>query len=207
MQLQNIFTMVADKSDFMYAYEYAPSPTSDTAQEDNEQVNIRASRYGMMTSTLNNRLESFISRLGRFDVLQTSDADSQSQQLLFATLSLLFILAGALWGVAYLFLGQPIAASIPLGYALISLVSLFVFRRTHHYQFFRTSPFILILLLPFLMMIVLGGFINSSAVIIWSLICPLGALVFSGPRSAVRWFLGFAGLLTLSGVLQPLVHI
>ncbi len=209
MQVQNIFAMVADKSDFMYAYEYALSPaitTSDNAQEDNEQVNIRASRYDMMTSTLSNRLESFISWLGRFDALQTSDADSHSQQLLFATLSLWFILAGALWGVAYLFLGEPIAASIPLGYAFISLVSLFVFRHTHNYQFFRASQFLLILLLPFLLMIVLGGFINSSAVIIWSLICPLGALVFSGPRSAVRWFLGFAGLVALSGFLQPLVR-
>src|ERR1041385_4856823 len=161
----------------------------------------------MTTSTFSNRVESFISRLGRFDVLQTLDADSHAQQLLFATLSLWFILAGALWGVAYLLLGEPIAASIPLGYAGISLVSLFVFRRSHNYPFFRASQFTLILFLPFLLMLALGGFVNSSAVIIWSLICPLGALVFSGPRAAVRWFLGFAGLVVLSGVLQPLIHI
>src|ERR1041385_8639201 len=134
----------------------------------------------MTTSTFSSRIESFISGLGRFDVLQTSDADSKAQQFLFATLSIWFILAGALWGVAYLLLGESIAASIPLGYAVISLVSLLVFRRTHNYLFFRTSQFTLILLLPFLLMLVLGGFINSSAVIIWSLICPLGALVFSG---------------------------
>lgn len=160
-----------------------------------------------MTSTQSKLLASFLSRLGRFDVLQASDTDNEARQTLFAALSVSFILAGALWGVAYLFLGEAIAASIPLGYAVVSLVSLFVFQRTHNYLFFRTSQFILILLLPFLLMLVLGGFINSSAVIIWSLICPLGALVFSGPRSAVRWFLGFAGLVALSGFLQPLVRI
>jgi adenylate cyclase len=160
-----------------------------------------------MTSTLGNRLETFIARLSRIDVLQAADGDSQSQQFLFSTLSLSFILAGALWGVAYLFLGEPIAASIPLGYAIVSLVSLVIFQRSHNYPFFRTSQFVLILFLPFLLMLVLGGFVNSSAVIIWSLLCPLGALVFSGPRSAVRWFLGFAGLVALSGLLQPLVHL
>jgi adenylate cyclase len=160
-----------------------------------------------MTSTHSNPIDSLLSRLGNFDVLQTSGTDNQAQQVLFATLSIWFILAGALWGVAYLLLGESIAATIPLGYAVISLASLFVFRRTHNYLFFRTSQFTLILLLPFLLMLVLGGFVNSSAVIIWSLICPLGALVFSGPRSAVRWFLGFAGLVALSGLLQPLVRI
>ncbi len=160
-----------------------------------------------MTSTQSNPIDSLLSRLGRFDVLQTSETDTQGQQVLFAILSIWFILAGALWGVAYFFLAEAIAATIPLGYAVISLVSLLVFQRTHNYLFFRTSQFTLILLLPFLLMLVLGGFINSSAVIIWSLICPLGTLVFSGPRSAVRWFLSFAGLVALSAFLQPLIHI
>src|SRR5205085_5628948 len=88
----------------------------------NEQANFCAARYKVMASTQSNPIETLISRLGRFDVLQTSDTDSQAQQYLFATLSLWFIIAGALWGVAYFLLGEPIAASIPLGYAVISLV-------------------------------------------------------------------------------------
>jgi len=52
---------------------------------------------------------------------------------------------------------------------------------------------------------VLGGLVNSSAVILWSLICPLGALLFSEPRHAPRWFLAYLGLLVASGFLQPYV--
>src|SRR6185369_8843345 len=55
----------------------------------------------------------------------------------------------------------------------------------------------------FFLMVALGGFINSSAVILWSLICPLGALLFDEPRHAPRWFLAFAILVVLSGFLQP----
>jgi adenylate cyclase len=39
-------------------------------------------------------------------------------------------------------------------------------------------------------------------VILWSIICPVGALVFSGLRSALRWFLPYAALVVLSGFLQ-----
>jgi adenylate cyclase len=56
-------------------------------------------------------------------------------------------------------------------------------------------------------MVALGGFINGTAVVLWSLICPLGALLFDEPRHAPRWFLAFAVLVVLSGFLQPYVRI
>ncbi len=152
------------------------------------------------------RLENFRHRLSTLGTLRPEDVESLAQQDLFTTVSSWFIGAGALWGIAYLFFGEPIGASIPLGYAVVSTVSLLVFKRIRNYRVFRVSQLALILLLPFLLMLALGGFINSSAVILWSLICPLGALVFSGPRQAILWFLGFCGLVVLSGVLQPLVR-
>jgi guanylate cyclase len=54
-------------------------------------------------------------------------------------------------------------------------------------------------------MITLGGFLTSSAVVLWSLISPLGALLFDEPRHAMRWLLGYLGLVILSGFLQPYV--
>jgi guanylate cyclase len=77
---------------------------------------------------------------------------------------------------------------------------------THQYRFFRASQLVLILLLPFLLMLALGGFINSSVVILWSFICPLGALLFAEYRQAPRWLLAYLVLLALSGFLQPYVR-
>jgi guanylate cyclase len=54
-------------------------------------------------------------------------------------------------------------------------------------------------------MLTLGGFVNGSAVVLWALICPLGALLFDGPSHAPRWFLAFVSLVVLSGFLQPYV--
>jgi len=55
-------------------------------------------------------------------------------------------------------------------------------------------------------MVTLGGFVNSSAVILWSLLAPLGALLASGRRTATYWFVAFAGLVVMSRILEPSVR-
>jgi guanylate cyclase len=55
------------------------------------------------------------------------------------------------------------------------------------YRFFLFTQLLLILFLPFLLMIALGGFIKSSAVILWSLLSPLGALLFDAPRRVAQY--------------------
>lgn len=117
--------------------------------------------------------------------------------------SLMFILAGILWGLLYLTFGEPLAGAIPLAYAGVSLLSVALFAATGRYALFRSSQFVLILLLPFLLQLSLGGFVGSSAVILWALLCPLGALLFDAPRRAPRWFAAFAVIVTASGFMQP----
>ena len=131
--------------------------------------------------------------------------DERLRKTLLVGGAFMFIAAGALWGLMYFAFGEPLAGAIPLSYAAISLLSVVVFSLTRRYQFFRFSQLALILLLPFLLMLSLGGFVNSSAVILWSLICPIGALLFDEPRHAPRWLLAYLGLLGLSGFLQPYV--
>ena len=134
------------------------------------------------------------------------DDDIRLQKSLLVVCAIPFIIAGAAWGVMYVLFDEPLAGSIPLSYSLISLLSVVYFSRTREYRFFRFSQLTLILLLPFLLMIALGGFINGSAVILWALICPLGSMLFDEPRHAPRWFPAFALLIVLSGILQPLLR-
>ena len=114
-----------------------------------------------------------------------------------------FMFAGFAWGLMYILFHEPLAAAIPFSYGVVSLLSIIYFGRTRQYHFFRFSQLTLILLLPFLLMVALGGFINGSAVVLWALICPMGAMLFDEPHQAPRWFLAFLGLVILSGFLQP----
>ena len=142
-------------------------------------------------------------RIARIGSDPADDDDIRLQKSLLVLCAFPFMLAGFAWGLMYFFFGEPLAGTIPFSYAIFSLLSIFYFARTRQYAFFRFSQLFLILLLPVLLMVALGGFINGSAVVLWALICPLGALLFDNPRHALRWFLTFVGLLVLSWFLQP----
>lgn len=136
------------------------------------------------------------------------DSDEMRLQKTLLTLgSFMFILAGALWSILYFSFGEFLAGIIPLGYVIVSCLSLVIFHWTHRYRFFLFTQLLLILFLPFLVMIALGGFIKSSAVILWSLLSPLGAMLFAEPRQALRWLAAYLFLAILSGYFEfyPLV--
>ena len=146
------------------------------------------------------KVVTLIARVGA----QSGDTDDlRLQKALLVGGSFMFIAAGALWGLIYIAFGELLAGLIPLGYMIVSLFSIILFAVTRRYRFFRFSQLLLILLLPFLLMLALGGFVNSSAVILWSFLSPLGALLFDEPRHAPFWFGGFLLTVIVSGFLEP----
>jgi guanylate cyclase len=116
---------------------------------------------------------------------------------------LLFIVAGVLWWLLYVAFDEPAAGLIPLGYSIISSASVVMFAPSRRYRPFVFIQLLLILLLPFLLQLALGGFINGSGVVLWSLLAPLGALIFEEPRRARGWWLAYAGLVVAAGLLEP----
>lgn len=131
------------------------------------------------------------------------DENLRLQKSLLAVCAVPFMFAGLAWGLMYFAFDEPLAGAIPFSYGIVSMLSIAHFGLTRQYRFFRFSQLTLILLLPFLLMLTLGGFVIGSAVVLWALISPLGALLFDEPRHAPRWFLAFLGLVVLSGFLQP----
>ena len=124
------------------------------------------------------------------------------QRTLLVGVSLTCVVAGIFWGLVYVAVGARLAGSIPLAYAALSLLSTALFARLRRYPLYRFTQLVLILLLPWLMMLSLGGFHELSAVIMWSGLCPLGALLFHELRGALFWFLAFLGLLATGALLQ-----
>jgi len=103
----------------------------------------------------------------------------------------LFALAGLLWAALYYYFGAKTAALIPGGYSVISLLSLAIYRWQKNFRLFRSTQLVLILLLPCLLHLSLGNFVSSSAVILWSTLCPLGAVVFYNTKAASYCFVLF----------------
>ncbi len=104
--------------------------------------------------------------VARIGVAAQDSDEVRLQKSLLALGSLMFIAAGVAWGILYFLFGHPLAGFIPLSYAIISFLSVILFHLTRRFSLFLFSQLLLILLLPFLLMIALGGFIHSSAVIL-----------------------------------------
>ena len=140
-----------------------------------------------------------VSRIG----VDSNDSDEMRVQKSSLVLGAsMFIIAGTLWGILYFLFGQTIAGAIPFSYAVISFFSIVYFHFTGRYKTFLFSQLLLILFLPFLLMIALGGFVDSSGVILWSVICPLVALIFERPSIALRWLAAYLILIVISGFLE-----
>ncbi|TGM98467.1 adenylate/guanylate cyclase domain-containing protein [Leptospira dzoumogneensis] len=121
--------------------------------------------------------------------------------------SMAFTAAGFLWSLLYFILGFPQSALIPGGYAVLSLLSLFFVFLSGKYLAFRFLQFLFILILPVLLQLSLGGFENSGAVIIWAVLCPLGALSFAPIRQGLVWFGLFLIVLVLTGLAEFYLHL
>jgi adenylate cyclase len=114
-------------------------------------------------------------------------------------------LLSVVWVATYWALGLHLAAAIPFGYQVVSVVNLAIFATTKRYRFFRRCELGLSLLLPFLLQLSLGGFVPSSGVILWSFTAPLGALLFAGRRAASMWFAAFVAVVAIAGLVDPLL--
>ncbi|HYZ10335.1 MAG TPA: adenylate/guanylate cyclase domain-containing protein [Actinomycetota bacterium] len=137
------------------------------------------------------------------------DADSTDlrfRKRLLVGIALVILPVAFLWGLLYWVIGEEAVALTPWAYVSGSILSLAVFARSRNFPFLRTAQFLLILVAPALGTIMLGGLDDSSSVVVWSLLAPLGAVAFDRPRRAWPWFAAFVVTLVLVLVLSEVVR-
>jgi adenylate cyclase len=108
-----------------------------------------------------------------------------------------------LWSAIYVVARVPFAAAIPAFYSVVTLVNTALFAWTRKLETYRFTQLLLTLLLPWLVTLALGGFRQSSVVIIWAALCPLGSLLLEEPNRTLVWIVGFVALLVVTALLQP----
>ncbi len=133
-------------------------------------------------------------------------ADERFRKRLLVGVALIILPAGFIWGCLYWIVGEHGVALTPWGYVTGSAISLFVFARTRSFAFLRTAQLLLILVAPALGTIMIGGLDESSSVILWSLLAPLGAVAFDRPGRAWPWFAAFVATSLLAVALSEVVR-
>ena len=115
-------------------------------------------------------------------------------------------LISAFWILAFSGLGEGYAfmAIVPYSYLVISYVSLLLFFRLKRFDYFIFTQLTMLLVLPFFMQWVVGGFEASGGVAIWGILSPVGALMILGVRQSTPWFVLFFLLTVVSYALDGL---
>src|SRR5438105_14436158 len=125
--------------------------------------------------------------LARFAAIGATPADTEHERLqrgLLVGLSLLISVLAIFWGLAYIVFGEPPGGAIPLTYTVLSLLSIVMLPVTRRYDVFRFTQLSLTLALPFALMVVLRGFVRSSAVLLCAFLAPPGPLALANRREA-----------------------
>ena len=107
------------------------------------------------------------------------------------------------WSAIYLAVGAPLAAAAPGFYSVITPINTLIFAHTRNLGIYRFTQLLLVLILPWLVMISLGGFRQLSAVVLWAALSPLGALLIDDLRGTLFWIAGFIALLIVGAILEP----
>ena len=144
-----------------------------------------------------------VAQAGRIGAAPTDSTERALQKRLIVLLSVGLLPLTLLWSVIYFVAGAPVSSAIPGLYTIIAPINTAVFAWTRNLGVYRFIQLLIFLILPWLLMMSLGGFRNSSVVMIWAALCPLAALLLEDLRKTVFWIAGFISLLIVSAILQP----
>jgi guanylate cyclase len=145
-----------------------------------------------------------LARLAAVGADPRDDEERRQGKALLVLTSVLILPIAVLWGSLYLIFGSPVGY-VPFLYALVLLGAIIAFAATRNFALLLRVSLIDILLAPTLSMVPLGGFLPSGGVGLWGILAPVGALVFSGPRAGLRWYIAYLAVFITSGLVGQIV--
>ena len=113
--------------------------------------------------------------------------------------------AAMLWLAVYWSMGYQYSTAIPLIFAGVSAILVFLYHRTKRLYTFAVIQLGLILFTPFAMQWSIGNFVNASGVSLWGLMAPVGAVTVLGTRQSMPWFFAWLFMTVMAGVFDYLL--
>ncbi len=155
------------------------------------------------TQWMSSIFQRLVAQAGRVGAAPGDSTELALQKRLIVSLSVGLLPLTFLWSAIYFAAGAPLSAAIPGLYTIIAPINTAVFAWTRNLVFYQFIQLLIFLVLPWLLMLSLGGFRDSSVVIIWAALCPLAALLLEDLQQTMFWIVGFVVLLIVSAILQP----
>ena len=102
---------------------------------------------------------------------------------------------GVVWGFLCVIFGFYLTSIIPFGYFFFSLFNLWYLFKSENFVITRFMQVLFSMLLPFLFQWLLGGFIATGVVMLWSVLTLIAVLTFIRSSRGIGWMIFFVILL------------
>lgn len=147
-----------------------------------------------------------LKRILEIGCIPTDTPEERLRKKIMTIMVIPYTLVGLIWGLYFMQNGNVHSGLIPFFYGIFTLTSFFYFIYTKRFKIFCFSQVLLCLLCPFFLQLTLGGYSQSSGVIIWSCNAPFIALLFYDNSYAKKWFFAMIFIFLLACFLDESVR-
>lgn len=113
-------------------------------------------------------------------------------------IGILMSLGGLVWGSILVYYKMYFPAIIPFGYVVVTLLNLTLLAVSKEIIIPRFIQLFFSILLPFALQWMLGGFISSGGMMLWSILGLVGSLVLHKGRNVYLWLIPYGILLIIT---------
>jgi guanylate cyclase len=155
---------------------------------------------------MNSKLKQYTPQLAAFVKQLRDPPEERLGRFVLGMMVIAETLVSVFWIYAFSGLGDGYAvmAFFPYAYIVISYASLLLFYHFQRFEYFTFTQLVMLLVMPFFMQWIIGGFVASSGVSIWGVLAPVGALMILGTSKSTGWFMLFLGLMAFSWLTNDL---
>ena len=154
---------------------------------------------------MNQVYTNLIAKIAKIGIRPQDDKATTTTKNLLVFLAILMSFGGIMWGSILVAFNLYLPMLIPYGYVVLSFCNILYFHYSNKFQLARAFQIIMSMLLPFSMQWMLGGFLASGVVMLWSVLALMGSVTLLRGKNPYHWLFFFIGLTLFSLWLEPYI--
>lgn len=137
---------------------------------------------------------------------EASSAQESLEHSFIIYIGFLMSLGGLVWAILAWINGLRYQALLPLSYAVFTAINFTYLYNTKDFKKVQFIQIFISLMLPFLFQVIMGGFVASGGVLLWSILTILVSFRFQRNNLTSKWFLFYIMLILFSGIFDNYFH-
>lgn len=159
----------------------------------------------MDLATPYDRFREFLDRVAALGDDPDDDMDLRLRKHAFALTGIFLIPASLLWGAIGIVIDRSLLTLGSVYFAVIVAIALLLLAQTRAFLSLVRGLLVVGMAYVVLGHVALGGLVAGGASLVWGLVAPVSAVLYFDRDSGLRWFGGYAALVVVAILADPLV--